>query len=89
MWQPLERQSELTSAFLPLGAGIMGLLLILLGYIQRQSFQPLKEAVSLNRMAQGEREIEMPKQSGLLSSETDEVGQLINALESYQRESKN
>ena len=85
----LERQSELTSAFLPLGAGIMGLLLILLGYIQRQSFQPLKEAVEvLNRMAQGEREIEMPKQSGLLSSETDEVGQLINALESYQRESK-
>ena len=85
----LERQSELTSAFLPLGAGIMGLLLILLGYIQRQSFQPLKEAVEvLNRMAQGEREIEMPKQSGLLSSDTDEVGQLINALESYQKESK-
>ena len=85
----LERQNELTSAFLPLGAGVMGLLLILLGYVQRQSFQPLKEAVEvLNRMAQGEREIEMPKQSGLLSSETDEVGQLINALESYQKESK-
>ena len=85
----LERQNELTNAFLPLGAGVMGLLLILLGYVQRQSFQPLKEAVEvLNRMAQGEREIEMPKQSGLLSSETDEVGQLINALESYQKESK-
>ena len=85
----LDRQNELTNAFLPLGAGIMGLLLILLGYIQRQSFKPLKEAVEvLNRMAQGEREIEMPKQSGLLSSDTDEVGQLINALESYQKESK-
>lgn len=85
----LERQNELTSAFLPLGAGIMGLLLILLGYIQRQSFQPLKEAVEvLNLMAQGERNVEMPKQSGLLSSNTDEVGQLINALESYQKESK-
>ena len=85
----LERQSEITSAFLPLGAGIMGLLLILLGYVQRQSFQPLKEAVEvLNLMAQGERNVEMPKQSGLLSSDTDEVGQLINALESYQKESK-
>jgi signal transduction histidine kinase/CheY-like chemotaxis protein len=39
-------------------------------------------------MAQGERNVEMPKQSGLLSSNTDEVGQLINALESYQKESK-
>jgi signal transduction histidine kinase/DNA-binding response OmpR family regulator len=85
----LQRQSEITSAFLPLGAGIMGLLLILLGYVQRQSFQPLKEAVEvLNLMAQGERNVEMPKQSGLLSSDTDEVGQLINALESYQKESK-
>ena len=52
-----QTKSEMTSAFLPLGAGIMGLLLILLGYVQRQSFQPLKEAVEvLNRMAQGERE---------------------------------
>ena len=85
----LERQSEITSAFLPLGAGIMGLLLILLGYVQRQSFQPLKEAVEvLNRMAQGERNVEMPHQGGFLSSDTDEVGQLINALESYQKESK-
>ena len=85
----LARQSEITSAFLPLGVGIMGLLLILLGYVQRQSFRPLKEAVEvLNRMAQGERNVEMPQQSGLLSSDTDEVGQLINALESYQKESK-
>jgi signal transduction histidine kinase/CheY-like chemotaxis protein len=57
--------------------------------VQRQSFRPLKEAVEvLNRMAQGERNVEMPQQSGLLSSDTDEVGQLINALESYQKESK-
>ena len=61
----------------------------LLGYVQRQSFQPLKEAVEvLNRMAQGERNVEMPHQGGFLSSDTDEVGQLINALESYQKELK-
>ena len=42
----------------------------------------------LNRMAQGERNVEMPHQGGFLSSDTDEVGQLINALESYQKESK-
>ena len=85
----LTRQNEITNAFAPLGAGIMGLLLLLLGYIQRQSFKPLQEAVDvLNRMAQGERNVDMPKQTGLLSSSTDEVGQLINALETYQKESK-
>ena len=85
----LERQSELTNAFLPLGAGIMGLLLISLGYVQRQSFRPLKEAVDvLNRMAEGERDVQMPDSLGSASTKDDEVGQLINALISYQKESR-
>ena len=85
----LERQSEITSAFLPLGAGIMGLLLILLGYVQRQSFRPLKEAVEvLNRMAEGERDVVMPDSLGSASYKSDEVGQLIKALISYQKESR-
>ena len=85
----LERQSEITSAFLPLGAGIMGLLLILLGYVQRQSFRPLKEAVEvLNRMSEGERDVVMPDSLGSASYKSDEVGQLIKALISYQKESR-
>ena len=85
----LERQSEITGAFMPLGAGIMGLLLILLGYVQRQSFRPLKEAVEvLNRMAEGERDVVMPDSLGSASYKSDEVGQLIKALISYQKESR-
>jgi signal transduction histidine kinase/DNA-binding response OmpR family regulator len=85
----LETQARIIDTYVPLGGGAMLVLIGALGLVQRQFFLPLQKAVNaLEDMAAGKQDLQMPKNNGFLSSENDEVGQLISALKSYQEKSQ-
>ncbi|MDC3401732.1 response regulator [Alphaproteobacteria bacterium] len=82
-------QTKIRNTYVPVSLAVGVLVLLLLVYIQRQSFRPLQEAVGvLQRLADGDDQVTMPTNNGFLSSENDEVGQLLSALNNYRDKSQ-
>jgi signal transduction histidine kinase/CheY-like chemotaxis protein len=80
----LQQQRDSTLPVFISGLVLLLVLLILLIGVQRNIFGSLRDAVSvLKSLTEGNNEIEIPKRSGILTNDNDEVGRLLSALQVY------
>ena len=80
----LQQQRDSTLPILITSIVLLVLLLLILIGVQRNIFGSLRDAVSvLKSLTEGDIEIEIPKRSGILTNENDEVGRLLSALQTY------
>ena len=80
----IQTQNESSFTALLIGISSLGILLLFLILIQRNIFGSLRDAVLvLKSLTEGDMDVEIPKRSGILSNENDEVGRLLSALQIY------
>tara|TARA_Y100001935_G_scaffold76739_1_gene64097 strand:- start:359 stop:3130 length:2772 start_codon:yes stop_codon:yes gene_type:complete len=77
-------QNESSFTALLVGVLSLGILILILIFIQRNIFGSLRDAVSvLKSLTEGDIEVDIPKRSGILANDNDEVGRLLSALQTY------
>ena len=77
-------QNESSFTALLVGVFSLGILILILIFIQRNIFGSLRDAVSvLKSLTEGDIEVDIPKRSGILANDNDEVGRLLSALQTY------
>ncbi len=80
----IQTQNESSFTALMIGISSLGILLLILLLIQRNIFGSLRDAVLvLKSLTDGNMDVEIPKRSGILASNNDEVGRLLSALQTY------
>ena len=80
----IKTQNESSFTALAVGIFSLGLLILILIFIQRNIFGSLRDAVSvLKSLTEGNIEVEIPKRNGILANDNDEVGRLLSALQTY------
>ena len=80
----IKLQNESSFTALIVGVFSLGILILILIFIQRNIFGSLRDAVSvLKSLTEGDIDVDIPKRSGVLANENDEVGRLLSALQTY------
>ncbi len=78
------RSTEIVNLSFIIAAALFLLILAVTAYVTAKTFGGITRAIEvLEGLTQGDHTQQMPKRTGLLASDTDEVGHLSSALQSY------